>query len=272
MAAMVTSLAVIDELVHKTSTARLPNFVYGVRDRQPNTRRLSKMDPEKLLAAISELVEGLRADMAKHGEEMTAKYDACMGEMKQMKADTAGMRRRKDEDGEDPTMATRTAADSIGATEFSVLRREVTDMKKAMARPIADLNAFADVQAKSDAVMRTHNLSAEPPMAGEDIVSYKIRQHRPMQKFSKRWKGVELKAIAGDSTALEGILTEIRADAMQAGLNPVDLPMFEHRKIVKQSPGGHTITEFVGTGTIFKMMSRPVRHVSYIGVRDHSRA
>jgi hopanoid biosynthesis associated radical SAM protein HpnH len=68
----------------------------------------------------------------------------------------------------------------------------------------------------------------------------------------------------GFDIALDGI----RADAMQAGLNPVHLPEFQHRKIVKTSPGGHTITEFVGTGTIFKQMSRPVRHVAYIGTRD----
>jgi hypothetical protein len=47
---------------------------------------------------------------------------------------------------------------------------------------------------------------------------------------------------------------------------------FHHRKTVKQSPGGHTITEFHGVGTIFKQMSRPVRHVAYIGTRDSQAA
>jgi hypothetical protein len=238
------------------------------------------MDPEAsaaLLKAIGELVDGLRADMSKHGEEMTAKYaDALDGAMKKM--DAAGMRRRRTErmdenDDPDDTMAEQTAADrradSIGAAEFSVLCSQVADLRKAVARPMTDLNAFADVQAKADAVMRTHNESASPPMAGEDIVSYKIRQHRPMQKFSPRWKGVELRAVAGDQGALEHILTEIRSDAMKAGLEPVGLPEFQHRMITETLPGGHISRRFVGTGTIFKQLSRPVRHVAYIGTRTH---
>jgi hypothetical protein len=92
----------------------------------------------------------------------------------------------------------RARSDSVGAAEFSVLCGEVADLRKKVARPQADLNAFADVQSKADAVYRTHNERAEPPMAGEDIVSYKIRQHRGMQKFSPKWKGVELRIIAAD--------------------------------------------------------------------------
>ena len=226
------------------------------------------MDPDKLLQAIDEIVSGLRSDMTKHREAMDARYDAIEKKLDAKKKDAAGERSGENED--DMTrrgMAERVAADSIGAAEFSVLCREVADLRKKVATPQTSLNELADVQSKADAVMRTHNESASPPMAGEDLVSYKIRQHRPMQRHSPRWKSVELRAIAGDSTAFENVLAEIRADALQAGLNPVGLPMFEHRKIVKQSPGGHTITEFVGNGTIFKMLSRPVRHVAFIGTR-----
>jgi hypothetical protein len=105
-------------------------------------------------------------------------------------------------------------------------------------------------------------------MRGEDIVAYNIRLARKMQPHSKTWKGVDLSLIAADRQAFGIALDGIRADALQAGLNPVGLPEFQHRKIVKTTPGGHTITEFVGTGTIFKQMSRPVRHVAYIGVRN----
>jgi hypothetical protein len=116
--------------------------------------------------------------------------------------------------------------------------------------------------------MRTHNERAEPPMAGEDLINYQIRMHRKMQKHSAKWKGVELSLIAADRAALNNVLAEIRADAMQAGLNPVGLPLFQHREIVQESPGGHKIRSFVGNGTIFKQMSRPVRHVAFIGTRS----
>jgi hypothetical protein len=52
-------------------------------------------------------------------------------------------------------------------------------------------------------------------------------------------------------------------------MSPVGMPLFAHRKVTKRSPAGHEITEWIGNGTIFKQMSRPVRHVSYIGVRNH---
>lgn len=221
----------------------------------------------KLLEAIQALGAELRTEVADGMAKISQRCDALDEKLK--KADAAGDRSGENED--DMTrrgMAERVAADSVGAAEFSVLSREVADLRKKVTRPQADLNAFADVQAKADAVMRTHNERAEPAMAGEDIVAYKIRQHRPMQRFSPKWKGVELGIIAADGKAFENVLAEIRADAMQAGLNPVGLPEFQHRKIVKQSPGGHTITEFIGNGTIFKQLSRPVRHVAFIGTRS----
>jgi hypothetical protein len=57
----------------------------------------------------------------------------------------------------------------------------------------------------------------------------------------------------------------IRADAVLAANNPVDLPRFVHREIKTESPGGHKITSFVGTGTMFAQLNRPGRKVTYIG-------
>ncbi|MDH2353481.1 hypothetical protein QCM80_22870 [Bradyrhizobium sp. SSUT112] len=218
------------------------------------------------LQAIKEFAESLRSDMQAAIVALDRKCDAIADSFSALKkkADGAGERAR----GVDSTMAERVAADSVGAAEFSVLSREVADLRKKVARPQADLNAYADVQSKADAVMRTHNERAEPPMAGEDIVAYKIRQHRPMQKFSPKWKGVELGIIAADGKAFENVLAEIRTDALQAGMNPVGLPEFAHREITEQMPGGHLVKRFVGTGTIFKQLSRPVRHVAYIGTRN----
>jgi hypothetical protein len=240
---------------------------------------------EAIVKLLQELGDALRGDistaLAEHTKKMDAKHEALadsVAKMKKRADDEAGERDRgvdksmrrdnDDEDGNsDKTAARRVAADAVGAAEFSVLCSQVADLRKAVARPQADLGAFADAQAKADAVMRTHNEWASPPMAGEDIVSYNIRLARPMQRHSPRWKGVELRAIAADSVALENILTEIRADATKAGLEPVGLKEFEHRMIQETLPGGHISRRWVGTGTIFKQMSRPVRHVAYIGVR-----
>jgi hypothetical protein len=133
------------------------------------------------------------------------------------------------------------------------------------------MNAFADVQAKADAVMRTLGSAAEPPMRGEDLVAYKIRTHRKMQPHSSKWKGVDLGIIAADQAALENVLVEIRADATAAGLSPVGMPEFQHRMITKQMPGGHIERSFIGNGTCFRQMSRPVRHVASFGTRSGAR-
>jgi hypothetical protein len=120
---------------------------------------------------------------------------------------------------------------------------------------------------KADSVLRALGTRAEPPMAGEDLVAYNIRLARKMQVHSPLWKGVNLQIIAADQIALDNALGQIRADAMTAATSPVGMPEFQHRMITETAPGGHTITRFVGNGTIFKQLSRPVRHVAYIGTR-----
>jgi hypothetical protein len=183
--------------------------------------------------------------------------------------------RRRDNYIDDPdgtaaqqTAADRARSDSVDPAAFASLARSVGELTKKMTRPLGDRNSFADAQAKADAVMRTLGSQAEPPMAGEHLVDYQIRLARKMQPHSAKWKGVELSIIAAASKAFEIALDNIRADAMQAGNNPVDLKPFEYREITEESRGGHRITRFVGNGSIFKQLSRPVRHVSYIGTRN----
>jgi outer membrane murein-binding lipoprotein Lpp len=233
---------------------------------------MSEDELKALTTLITELGDGLRADVSKHVETMNAKYDSLEKKIDaKKKADEAGERDR----GVDGTMAERVAADrarsdSVDPAAFAALSSSVAELKKKQSRPMPDLNAFADAQAKADAVMIANGERAEPPMAGEDLVAYNIRLARKMQPHSERWKGVELSIIAADSKAFNNVLAEIRSDALQAGRNAVGLPLFQHRKIVQESPGGHKITSFVGNGTIFKQMSRPVRHVSFIGTRTQA--
>jgi hypothetical protein len=213
----------------------------------------------ELLAQIAAVADGLKQHVNEKCDAMSAKFDSAMSSIK-----------KRDADDPDDTMAEQVAADSVAVANSLLhgLARDMTNLKKQIFRPMGNLNDFADAQAKADAVMRTHGDSAEPPMSGEDLVAYNIRLARKMQPYSKTWKSVDLRILAADSQAFNIALDGIRADALQAGLNPVDLKPFEHRKIVSTLPGGHTVTEFRGTGTIFKMLSRPVRHVAYIGVRN----
>jgi hypothetical protein len=240
-----------------------------------------------LIEAVKSLVTELKDGVTSQISALSQRCDSIDAKLK--KADGAGERRRGPDEneagvrrfdadeiqhpGEHPGDARRVAADRQARSDnfdpaaFAALSSSVAELKKRQSRPMADLNAFADTQAKADSVMRALGSAAEPPMAGEDLVSYKIRMHRKMQPHSPRWKGVELQLIAADQVALDNILGEIRADAMTAATSPVGMPEFQHRKITETAPGGHTITRFVGNGTIFKQLSRPVRHVAYIGTR-----
>ncbi|TCU75300.1 hypothetical protein EDE08_103520 [Bradyrhizobium sp. R2.2-H] len=219
------------------------------------------MTPEELLKAIAEVADGLRTDMAVIGKKCDA-IGARHDELKQLKSDG-----KKKDDVDDATMAQRTAADSVDPAAFAALTQSVADLKRRQSRPMADLNKFADAQAKADSVMRALGSAAEPPMAGEDLVAYKIRTHRKMQPHSPRWKGVDLQIIAADQVALDIALDGIRADAMAASMDTSGMKPLEHRMLTKQLPGGHISREFIGNGTFVKQLSRPVRHVQYIGPR-----
>jgi hypothetical protein len=222
------------------------------------------VDPEKLLESITAIVEGLRADMAGHCEKLDKKYDAIADAMKKKDVD-------EDDDG-DSTMATRTAADGSRVTraEFEATQAQLRALQTSQPRrrSDADRNLFADMQAKADVAFTALGERADAPMQGEELLDYTVRLHRQLQKHSSKWKSAQLATIARDPSTFAGVCDAIRADALQAGMNPVDLKPFEHREIRTESPGGHKITSFVGRGTIFAQLSRPVRHVKSIGADD----
>jgi hypothetical protein len=232
------------------------------------------MTEAELIEAVKEIAEGLRSDLTESITKLDAKCNSIADSVAKMKSDAA-KKRDVDDYGNDPdgamlTAADRARSDSVGVDPraFASLAETVAEMKRRQTRLPADRNAFADAQAKADTVMRTHNERADPPMPGETLVDYQIRLARRMQPHSAKWKGVELSLIAADSIAFGNALDAIRADCYEAGVNPTGLPEFQHREIVEESRGGHRITRFVGTGSIFKQMSRPVRYVSYIGTRS----
>jgi hypothetical protein len=89
-----------------------------------------------------------------------------------------------------------------------------------------------------------------------------------MQPYSKKWKGTELSIIAADRQAFNNVLAEIRSDATEAAMSPVGMQPFVHREVTQTLPGGHRVTSFVGNGSIFAQLSRPVRQVGFIGTRS----
>jgi hypothetical protein len=229
------------------------------------------MSPEELLAAIAALTDGLKTELTTQVDAMNKRCDALVESLAKKKSDEAGSRSEENDEMRRQGEATRVAADAVDPAAFASLASRVNEMAKRQSRPMADLNAFADAQAKADAVMRANGDSASPPMSGEDIVAYQIRLARPMQRLSQTWKNVDLALIAADRNAFNIALDGIRSDAMAASMNFDSAPEFAHRMVTKTMPGGHVCKEFYGRGTFIKAMSRPVRHVAFIGTRSSAR-
>lgn len=219
---------------------------------------------EEILKAMQLLGDALKADVAGIGERVDA-IGARVDSMDKKFAKKAD----NDDDLAEQVVADR-RADGVSRGEFRLVQEQVNDMRvKQMKRPQADRDVMADLQAKADACYRSLGDGRAPePMQGEDTVSYAIRLHRPLLKHSKRFKGAELAVIAADPSTFSSVLDSLRADAYEAGLNPVGMQPFQYREIKTESPGGHRITTFVGNGTIFKALSRPAKYVTGIGGDD----
>jgi hypothetical protein len=221
------------------------------------------MDQEALLKAIAELGAALRTEVSDSIDKLSKRCDA----MSETLAKGASLK-AADNDGDD--MAEQVAADSVSRGEFRAVQQQLNGLLVAQPRRRndADRNLMADMQARCDAAYRSLGERADAPMAGEELVDYTIRLHRGLQSHSKKWGKAELATIARDRSTFSGVCDAIRADAIAASMSPVGMPEFARRKIVTQSAGGHQITDWVGNGTIFKELSRPVRTVIGIGGND----
>lgn len=249
------------------------------------------MTEEELIEAVKAIAEGLRSDLtgslAKLDEkcsalsdsvtEMKKKADAIVSTSQGMQNDmTRRGALRSDADRSDPNEydqntpngARLTAADSVPRSEFAALAHAVADLKLKSTRTSVDRNAVADLQAKADSVMRLYGDRAEPALPGESTVDYSIRLARKMQPHSKLWSKVDLNLIRADQVALHNAIQLIHDDARAASENTEGMKPFQYREITEESRGGHRRTRFIGRGTIYAQMSRPVRHVAHIGVRN----
>lgn len=239
------------------------------------------MDPTELLAAMTQLVEGLKADMTALCDSVDKKHTELSNKFDKLAADSAGSRsRRSDNDGPDaPSGDMNDAANRVAADAYEAIQnngaiiRGVSQAVQQMQaeRTPANLDALADAQAKADGAYSALGQRATGPMFGETLINYNIRLHRGLQEHSPKWKSVDLRLLAQDHKALNNVCDEIRSDAVASSMNFDKAPEFVHREITQTSPTGHKMTSFVGRGTMFKQLTRPVRHIAYIGTRDSIR-
>jgi hypothetical protein len=149
------------------------------------------------------------------------------------------------------------------------LRRQIADSAatikrlEAMLKPRSDDEhaAFADTQARADAVYNGFGQRAPRPLDGENLLDYRKRLATKLKTHSNIWKAVKLSVLPEEAFGIAE--TQIYADATAAAVNPVDLEAGELRMVTKIDPAtGVRSNVFYGKESFVKSMGRPGRRVA----------
>lgn len=168
---------------------------------------------------------------------------------------------RRDDDDDDKK-------DDAAKADSATLRRMIADQAvvirrlEALMKPKSDDEhaAFADAQARADAVFNGFGQRAPRPLEGEALIDYRKRLATKLKGYSSVWKSVKFSQLPEEAFGIaEG---QVYADAIAAATNPTDLESGELRQVTKTDPttGIRTIV-FYGKDCFVKQMGRPGRRV-----------
>jgi hypothetical protein len=159
--------------------------------------------------------------------------------------------------------------DSAKADSIAPLRAQISAQSamikrlEAMLRPRSDEehDAFAEAQAKADAVFNGFGQRAPRPLDGEELFTYRKRLANKLKMHSPAWKNIKFSQLPEEAFGIAE--NQVYADAVSAAANPVDLQPGELRAVTKRnnSTGGQTI-EFFGKESFVKRMGRQGRRVA----------
>ena len=107
---------------------------------------------------------------------------------------------------------------------------------------------------KADSVARAFGDSAPHPTLGESCTAYRRRLVGKFKEHSPAWKSIDMAAIS--DAALDVVEQQVFADAQAASRNPATVTG-GLREIKRTGPGGHQISEFVGSISEFTRMHKP---------------
>lgn len=189
-------------------------------------------------------VEGDDPDKDKPKEVAADKKKDEASEKEEMAERMKKENERKDAEEAEKKMAADKARKDAEESETA---RKIRDIESRLPLQMndADYRARADVQAKADAVFQAFGDAAPRPLDGETVSAYRRRMSNKLKEHSARWSKVELSAFADDN-AFTVVEEQIYADAMDAALNPKDLPEGQLRSVVRRDTTGRQITSFYG--------------------------
>jgi hypothetical protein len=156
------------------------------------------------------------------------------------------------------------AAKADSATSRRMIQDQAVTIRRleALMKPKSDDEhaAFADAQARADAIFNGFGQRAPRPLEGEGLVDYRKRLATKLKSYSPVWKSVKFSQLPEEAFGIaEG---QVYADAIAAASNPTDLEAGELRQVTKTDPstGVRTIV-FYGKDCFVKQMGRPGRKV-----------
>jgi hypothetical protein len=180
------------------------------------------------------------------------------------KDDAFPPKKAKDDDDDDD----KKKDDAVKADGVADLRKQIANQQsiierlQAFMKPKSDDEhvAFADAQARADAVFSGFGERAPRPLEGEALFDYRKRLATRLKKYSKTWGGVKLSELP--ESAFKIAEDTVYNDAISAAANPVDLKAGELRMVTKVDPTtGVRSNVFYGSESFVKSMGRPGRRV-----------
>lgn len=208
-----------------------------------------------------------KKDEKEEDKKADKKADGESDDKKDKKAD-ADEKDEKEEKEEKKADSDEARAD---AAELSSIKAELASLRATVTRvdlTDAELDQFAETQARADSVFNQFGLRAPRPLVGEGLGTYRRRLVTKLQPHSPAWKEVRLSAIA-DDVAFGVAEKQIYADAETAAHNPTDVKDGELRAVTSTDrETGRSMTSFYGPQTFIKGMSRPSDRVTKINLQQ----
>jgi hypothetical protein len=169
---------------------------------------------------------------------------------------------KDDDDDDDDKKDDAAKADSV-ALRRMIQNQAVTIRRlEELMKPKSDDEhaAFADAQARADAVFNGFGQRAPRPLEGEALVDYRKRLATKLKGYSPAWKSVKFSQLPEEAFSIAE--TQVYADAALAASNPADLNPGELREVSKIDPRTSQKTiVFYGKEHFVKQMGRPGRRV-----------
>ena len=171
--------------------------------------------------------------------------------------------KKRGDDDDDDRKDDSSRADAVADLQ-KVVQAQAAEIARmsALMKPRSDDEhaAFAESQAKADAVFAGFGEHAPRPMEGESLSDYRTRMAVKLKKHSGAWKTVKLWDLP--TAAFDIAEKQIYADAISAAANPVDLQPGELREVVSEDRRtGVKTSVFYGQESFVKGMGRPGRKV-----------